>query len=317
MSRPWRIQYRDAVYHIMSRGNNQQDIFLNDQDRRDFLILLGRCSERFNLDFFCFCLMSNHYHLFVRTREANLAQAFMWLNATYTLHFHRRHKSNGHLFQGRYKSVLVASDAHWQHLSFYLHLNPVRAGLVSDPEDYQWSSCLDYVRARPRFAWLKREEILSQYRASGARSRFWYRRHCRELIGKQPEFWEDLMDQVIIGSREMVQDFTKRFAPRGKEKDVADFRKSARSVIEVDPEMARVARAFKVTASELKSRKRNFPAKFAAYYHLVEHCGLSASAVASLMKVSPMAVSMGIKKLNQQIVDHPTLKKLISKLSLK
>jgi len=99
MARPWRIQYEDAVYHVIARGNNRQDIFLIDEDRQDFLELLGQTSERFNLEIFAFCLMSNHFHLFLRTPEANLAPAMHWLNATYSIHFLHRHHRSGHLLQ--------------------------------------------------------------------------------------------------------------------------------------------------------------------------------------------------------------------------
>lgn len=154
MARPWRIQYPDEAYHVVQRGNNRQDIFGHNEDREDFLELLGECAERFRLHIFAFCLMTNHYHLFLRPPEANLAPAMHWVNVTYSIHFLHRHKRSGHLFQGRYKAVLVLGDEHWQVLSFYLHLNPVRTKMVEKLGDYAWSSFRDYTRARSRFKWL-------------------------------------------------------------------------------------------------------------------------------------------------------------------
>src|SRR4030042_904598 len=117
MALPWRIQFPGAVYHVTARGNNRQDIFSGPEDRREFLELLGRAASRFGLKVFAFCLMSNHYHLFLCTLQPNLAAAMKWLNGTYTARCNRRHQRSGHLFQGRYKSILVADEAPWPQLS--------------------------------------------------------------------------------------------------------------------------------------------------------------------------------------------------------
>ena len=143
MARPWRIQYPDAIYHVTSRGNNRQEIFLEDEDRRLFLDTLAAVISRFNLHLFAFCLMSNHFHLFLRTPQANLSRAMQWLIGTYTRRFLGRHRRGGHLFQGRFKAALVADEGHWLNLSLYLHLNPVRAGLVEDPAGYEWARFRD------------------------------------------------------------------------------------------------------------------------------------------------------------------------------
>jgi len=130
MARPWRIEFPQAVYHVTARGNNRADIVRDDHDRREFIALLAAAALRFNLKIFAFCLMTNHYHLFLRTPDANLSRAMHWLNATYTIRFNRRRRRHGHVFQGRYKSMLVADTAHWSVLSIYIHLNPVRAGVT-------------------------------------------------------------------------------------------------------------------------------------------------------------------------------------------
>ena len=139
MARPWRIQYEGAIYHVASRGNGRQALFLEDADRQDFLKLLAQAQDRFHLHLFAFCLMTNHYHLLLRTPDANLSDALKWLNTTFASQFMLRYRRGGHIFQGRFKSVLVEDDTYWQHLSFYIHLNPVRAGIVEEPQEYPWS----------------------------------------------------------------------------------------------------------------------------------------------------------------------------------
>jgi len=317
MARPWRIQYEDAVYHIASRGNNRQDIFLIDEDRQDFLELLGQTSERFNLEIFAFCLMSNHFHLFLRTPEANLAPAMHWLNATYSIHFLHRHHRSGHLLQGRYKAVLVLGEEHWQILSFYIHLNPVRAKMVEDPGDYAWSSFLDYTRARSRYKWLCREEVLSGYPGRKALQRRRYRRECLELAGKEPKFWKEMRNGLVIGPREALERLAEKYQPSGSSRYVTDYHRISRPEVELEEELKRVSGVFKVRVEDLKRRSRYFPARLAAYYHLVEHCGMSKTRVANYLGISPMGVSQGIKRLKDRMVDDLDLEKKINSLKFK
>ena len=119
MSRAWRIEYEGALYHLMSRGNEGRDIFIDKKDRVDFLNTIGEMSERYDFDIFAYVLMDNHYHLLVRSRLANLKKAMQWFGTTYTQRFNRRHYRSGHLFQGRYKSIIVQNDAYLLQLSYY------------------------------------------------------------------------------------------------------------------------------------------------------------------------------------------------------
>ena len=137
MSRPWRIEFKGALYHLLSRGNEGSDIFKNDQDRTGFLYAVGEMSERFDVDIFAYVLMDNHYHLLVKTRQANLKKAMQWFGTTYTQRFNRRHFRSGHLFQGRYKSIIIQNDAYLLQLSYYIHRNPLRAGMVRRLADYR------------------------------------------------------------------------------------------------------------------------------------------------------------------------------------
>ncbi len=125
MGRAWRIEYEGALYHLMSRGNDGQDIYLNDTGRELFLETISEMSERFKVDIFTYVLMSNHYHLLVRTNRANLKKSMQWFGTTYTRRFNNRNLKSGHLFQGRYKSILIQNDAYVMRLSCYIHRNPL------------------------------------------------------------------------------------------------------------------------------------------------------------------------------------------------
>jgi REP element-mobilizing transposase RayT len=118
MARPWRIEYEGALYHVLSRGNHQQDIFFTDKDRHAFLGALGQMSERFDVTIFAYVLMGNHYHLLLRTDTANLSKSMQWMGTAYTTRFNMKHSRNGHLFQGRYKSIVVENEFYLLQLSY-------------------------------------------------------------------------------------------------------------------------------------------------------------------------------------------------------
>jgi REP element-mobilizing transposase RayT len=140
MARPLRIEFPGAHYHVTSRGDRREAIFLDDDDRRAFLDLLAQSLLRFDAAVLAYCLMGNHYHLVLVTRAANLSALMRHLNGVYTQRFNRRHDKTGHVFQGRFKAILVDRDAYLLQVCRYVELNPVRAGLVPAAGAWPWSS---------------------------------------------------------------------------------------------------------------------------------------------------------------------------------
>ncbi len=140
MTRPLRIEYAGAVYHITSRGNEKKAVFKDDQDRINFLNTLQHVNKRYNWLCHAYCMMDNHYHLLIETPDGNLALGMRQLNGVYTQLFNKRHQRTGHLFQGRYKSILIQKDSHLLEVCRYVVLNPVRARMVERPEVWKWSS---------------------------------------------------------------------------------------------------------------------------------------------------------------------------------
>jgi len=140
MTRPLRIEFNGALYHITSRGNARQAIFLKGEDFADFLKILHSVVKRYNFLLHAYCLMNNHYHLLVETPEGNLSKGMRQLNGLYAQRFNQKHRRVGHLLQGRYKAILVDKENYLLELCRYIVLNPVRAGIVKDPKDYRWSS---------------------------------------------------------------------------------------------------------------------------------------------------------------------------------
>jgi len=203
MARPLRIEYPGAVYHITSRGNARQDIFVDDADRAAFLEILAKAVDRFNWLCHAYCLMSNHFHLLIETVDPTLARGMRHLNGVYTQAFNRRHERSGHLLQGRYKAILVEKDSHLLELARYVVLNPVRAGMVRSCKDWRWSSYRATAGLESAFSFLTTEWILSQFAQSPSKARRAYRRFVS--AGRGEPVWGNLKGQIYYGSDEFIE----------------------------------------------------------------------------------------------------------------
>lgn len=159
MARPLRIEFPGAIYHVTSRGDRREDIFEDDLDRRNFLELVAQALQRFDAVALAYCLMDNHYHFVIHTRRANLSRLMRQINGLYTQAYNRRHNKVGHLFQGRFKGILVDRDAYLLEVCRYVDLNPVRARRVRAPGNWPWSSYAAHTCAAPAPEWLDTPSI--------------------------------------------------------------------------------------------------------------------------------------------------------------
>lgn len=166
MGRPNRIQFPGACYHVMLQGNNRQEIFLSSQDRRYFLTLLRTYKERYEIKVYAYCLMANYVHLLIETQLPNLSKVMQGFNTSYTKYFNQQHNTQGHVFQGRYKALLVDKETYLLELTRYIHLAPIRDGLKDKPWRYPWSSCPAYVEAQSRDAIVDPEVALRRFAKS-------------------------------------------------------------------------------------------------------------------------------------------------------
>ena len=163
MARPLRIEFAGALYHVTARGDRQEDIYLDDADRQGFLSILEQVNNRFNWLVHAYCLMDNHYHLLVETLDSNLSNGMRQLNGVYTQTSNRRHGKAGHVFQGRYKAILVQKESYLLELARYIVLNPVRARMVRTAKAWPWSSYRDTAGYRQAPEWLTTEWMLSAF----------------------------------------------------------------------------------------------------------------------------------------------------------
>jgi len=227
MGRPWRIEYEGGLYHILSRGNERKDIFQDDRDRLSFLKALGEMAERYGVDVFAYVLMDNHYHLLLRTNHANLSKAMQWLTLTHTRRFNNRHHRSGHLFQGRFKSIIVENDAYLMRLSCYIHRNPLRAGIVSRLSDYPWSSYKTYAYGSKAPDWLLTQPILSYFKARDKHKA--YRIKAQNYAKEEKSLWEDFRHGLVLGTKEFVDRIRSKYMPDELQRDVPLHRALGRS----------------------------------------------------------------------------------------
>ena len=204
MARPLRPEFPGAVYHLTSRGNARQKIFFIDADREHFLSTLSGVIARYRWICHVYCLMENHYHLLVETPKANLAIGMRQLNGIYTQAFNRRHKRVGHLFQGRYKAILVEKESHLLELCRYVVLNPLRVKGKGKVERWKWSSYQATAGIVPVPQFLTVDWILSHFGKDRSAASAHYRAFVRDGLGSRP--WEDLTGQIYLGSESFIEE---------------------------------------------------------------------------------------------------------------
>lgn len=219
MARPLRIEYAGALYHVTSRGDGHEDIYIDDDDRWTYLEVMADVCDRFNWTVHAYCLMSNHYHLLIETPDGNLSKGMRHLNGVYTQRFNRNKKRVGHVFQGRYKAILVQKESYLLELARYIVLNPVRAKMVRSAKDWPWSS----YRATAGFVgaekWLTVNWVLSSFSRKKTNAMKLYREFVSEGRN-QPKPWEELKNQIYLGDEDFVNKMQCKILP---DKDLSEI----------------------------------------------------------------------------------------------
>jgi putative transposase len=216
MARPLRIEYPGALYHVTSRGNAGNRIYRNDKDRIYFLELLGFLVERFHWLCHAYCLMDNHYHLIIETPEGRLSQGMRQLNGIYTQKYNKKYKKTGHIFQGRYKAIIVDKDNYLLELCRYVALNPVRAHMVDKPEDWIWGSYRATCGIINSPAFLTTDWILGQFSTIRDNAQKLYKLFVTEGTTKESP-WKELKGQIFLGDKTFIEKAASRDSIRPKE----------------------------------------------------------------------------------------------------
>ncbi len=215
MARPLRIEYSGALYHIASRGNAKQNIFFDDNDFSIFLNILCQVTKRYRFILHTYCLMHNHYHLLIETAEANLSRGMRHLNGIYTQRINKKYQRVGHLFQGRYKSVLVDKENYLLQLSRYIALNPVRANLVTDPKDWSRGSYAQMIRMEKGISCLSTDWILAQFGPEKKAAIAAYQEFVISGIDIESPL-KQVKGQIFLGSDDFMENIERLIGKQGK-----------------------------------------------------------------------------------------------------
>ena len=276
MSRPLRIEYPDAWYHVMNRGRRSEKIFHEKHDYNTFLELLRESVEMWNVRIVAYSLMTNHYHILIQTPEANLSRCMRHLNGVYTQRFNRHHHCDGQLFRGRYKSMLVDGDSYLLQLVRYIHRNPLRAGAVNKLNEYNWSSHKGYLSNDKKWDWLYKGFILSMLTSD---KKQWQRAYKQFVALEDSEeisqvFKREKMPS-LLGSKRFIQWVKDRFF---HQKDHREVPESSSLVPEIETIKEVVCKAYHITMPDLLKSKRgvfNEPRNAAIYLsRLLRYNGL-------------------------------------------
>jgi len=264
MARPLRIEYPGAFYHVLNRGHRREPIVQDSQDRERFVSDLSKMARQYRVLIHSYCLMTNHYHLILETPDGNLSRAVQWLNVAYAAYYNRRHSYCGHLFQGRFKAILLDAGAYLQALSRYIHLNPVRAGVTRRAWAYPWSSCRYFVGPDKAPDWLEVHRILGGFARTDRVARRRYMDYLAEPATNP-------LDGVVAGSvlgppafTEWVKDtFLSKLAADPELPDLKDLRPHP----SVDAIVHAVAEYYGVRDGTIiaRGRKRNHSRDVAIY----------------------------------------------------
>lgn len=285
MSRPLRIEFPGAYYHVMNRGLASRNIFADRSDRDQFLKLLADCHEMWGIRVIAYCLMGNHYHLLVQTPHANLSRVMRHLDGLYTQRYNRRHKRDGPLFRGRYKAILIDGDEYLLAVARYIHHNPVAAGLSRSPEGYAWSSCSLYLKPGGRPVWLDADQLLSRFPVKKRLKTFLT--FMRSKIEEPVEaFYQAACTRPMLGSGEFIEGIRAKLKRKPTDvKEVPEakayLRPDSKTCLEI------VARVYGSGTEELlRSRRgRRNEARAMAMYVCRRMAGMKHEAIAQVFGV--------------------------------
>ncbi len=286
MSRPLRIEYSGALYHVTCRGDRRGAIYRTDSDRTVWMHMLAASCSRFNFRIHAFCQMGNHFHLLVETIDGELAGGMRHLNGCYAQYFNRRHGLVGHLFQGRYKAILCQKDSYLLELARYIVLNPVRAGLVQSPIAWPWSSHRYVLGLTPKAvpAWFDRQEILSRFNENIEKAQLAYTDFVQDGIDKASPL-SAVRDQLILGSDEFRASFQTGAQSRGMSEVARPQRR---------PRSKPLAAYFVTGASRNEAMARAYLSLAYSMSEIARHCN-----------VCTRTVSRAVQEFESQVIKEP------------
>ncbi|HDP94289.1 MAG TPA: chromosomal replication initiator DnaA [Candidatus Aminicenantes bacterium] len=314
MARPLRIEYENAFYHVIARGERRDVIFTCPADKDKFLIKLGETAEKYRLLVHAYVLMDNHYHLLVETPYANLSRAMHYLNASYGNWFRHKYDIVGSVFQGRYKAILVEKDEYLKVLSAYIHLNPVRAGIVEEPSKYEYGSCRFYALKSKKPDFLRVDDLLGMFHGNKSE----YGRFLKGYSEHGTEIDSELIygKNSLLGSEGFLRSVFKKVKDTGgsiddrEQPDVRDM-----SLVNADDIMEIMLVEMRIAEDVIWKRKRGNVYRKLLIYGLWRHTANSLKQIGDIMKMDYAAVSAMVRIFKKEITENKASRQLAERLA--
>jgi len=321
MARPLRIQYSGAVYHITCRGNERRDIFKDEIDRKTFLKILSHSAKIYNIKIYTYILMENHFHLLIETPLGNLSEFMRHFNITYTGYYNRRHNRVGHLYQGRYKSILVDKAAYLTVLSRYIHLNPVKVKTMAKASfkekinyllNYPWSSLPGYIKRSKKEPFIDYSMVLEEYGGDTEKARTAYKEALLADLREGTEINDKIFSQSILGREEFIEWVKERFIDKGKDvleipsaKEIQRYKSQDNIIKVIEKETGK-------NIDEIKKGKGLF--RQITMDLLYRIGGLKGEEIGKIMGVGYTSVSQERKRLREKMQRDKKLQMLVNRI---
>ncbi|MDD5069782.1 MAG: transposase [Candidatus Omnitrophica bacterium] len=312
MARPYRLQGEGFLYHITSRGDDRKKIFISDHDFNKFLEYLKYAQSKYKFYLYAYCLMSNHYHLLLETTQPNLSKIMQYVNTAYTIYYNKKRNKCGHVFQGRYKSILVEADTYFKELTRYIHLNPERAKIVQTPGKYKWSSYNLYINNKSSdLIDIRRVKQLLDLNFKQ------YRYFVESSFDKPIDPFKNAYAGFILGGKGYIKEKLADLGILAADKDFA-YKKTLLSHIDPDAIVNEVAKYYKQDVKTIKtSNKRPMTAKKMAIYLLRTKTNLTNNQIGEIFNMKFSAVSKAAVDFERQIEKNKQLAKAVKEITSK
>jgi putative transposase len=313
MARPLRIEYEGAFYHITARGNERHTIFYDKTDYERFKSYLKEAKERYGYILHCYVLMTNHYHLLIETPQGNMSQVMHYVNASYTNYLNKKRGRSGHLFQGRYKAILIDHNNYLLELSRYMHLNPVRVHLVERPEEYAASSYRSYI-SKEREAIVSPDLILGMISRDHKSAVRRYRAFVEMAIGKDLQSpLKDVYGGVILGGQQFIKDALSKLKETvWRQEDIAQ-RRELLTAWRAEDIMGTVAQYFDLSLDEFLADGK--AGRYIAIYLLKSHAGMTNRQIGGLFgDISYSAVAKAHQRFSVKLAKDRSLQRTVKEI---
>lgn len=301
MARPYRLQGEGYLYHITSRGDDRKRVYVSEYDYEKFLEYLLKAKEKYNFFIYAYCLMSNHYHLLIETKLPNLSRIMQYMNTSYSVYYNKKRNRSGHVFQGRYKSIIVDGDSYFLELTRYIHLNPVKAGISEIPEEYKWSSFNEYITNK-RKAIIDKKEMMKYYKIKPSK----YKQFILDGIDEKSYIFDKVYAGFVLGKVKFIKETIKDLKYQVEGEKEFSYKNKLTNNIQIDDIVKETAKYYKRSTKELyNEKKKPLLSRKAAIYLSKRLTGLTNKEIGEAFQVTYSAVSKAYKDMENTMKEEP------------